>query len=46
MEVVNVPWARKSSRFSFLFEGFAMLIMMDMPIRKASQMLRCNEKSL
>lgn len=29
-----------------MFEGFAMLIMMDMPIRKASQMLRCNEKSL
>jgi transposase len=29
-----------------LFEGYAMLILADMPILKASQALRCNEKSL
>jgi len=29
-----------------MFEGYAMLILPDMPILKASQILRCNEKSL
>jgi len=29
-----------------LFEGYAMLILADMPILKASKLLRCNEKSL
>ena len=45
-KVVEAPWARKSSRFTLMFEGFAMLILADMPILKASQLLRCNEKSL
>lgn len=46
IKVVEAPWARKSSRFTLLFEGYAMLILADMPIRKASKILRCNEKSL
>jgi transposase len=29
-----------------MFEGYAMLILADMPILKASKLLRCNEKSL
>ena len=45
-KVVEAPWARKSSRFTLMFEGYAMLMMADMPILKASKMLRCNEKSL
>ena len=45
-KVVEAPWARKSSRFTILFEGYAMLILADMPILKASKLLRCNEKSL
>lgn len=45
-KVVEAPWARKSSRFTLMFEGYAMLIMADMPILKASKLLRCNEKSL
>lgn len=44
--VVEAPWARKRSRFTLLFEGYAMLILADMPILKASKVLRCNEKSL
>lgn len=44
--VVEAPWARKHSRFTLLFEGYAMLILADMPILKASKLLRCNEKSL
>jgi transposase len=45
-KVVEAPWARKHSRFTLLFEGYAMLILADMPILKASKVLRCNEKSL
>jgi Transposase and inactivated derivatives len=45
-KVVEAPWARKSSRFTLMFEGYAMLILADMPILKASKLLRCNEKSL
>lgn len=45
-KVVEAPWARKNSRFTLLFEGYAMLVLADMPILKASQALRCNEKSL
>lgn len=45
-KVVEAPWARKNSRFTLLFEGYAMLILADMPILKASKILRCNEKSL
>lgn len=45
-KVVEAPWARKNSRFTLLFEGYAMLILADMPILKASRLLRCNEKSL
>ena len=29
-----------------LFEGYAMMIMADVPRRKASRLLRCNEKTL
>ena len=45
-KVVEAPWARKHSRFTLMFEGYAMLILPDMPILKASQVMRCNEKSL
>ena len=45
-KVVDAPWARKSSRFTLLFEGYAMLILADMSISKAAKLLRCNEKSL
>lgn len=43
---VNAPYERKNSRFTLLFEGYAMLILADMPISKAAEALRCNEKSL
>jgi transposase len=31
---VNAPFERKNSRFTLLFEGYAMLILADMPIAK------------
>ena len=43
---VNAPYERKNSRFTLMFEGYAMLLLADMPRAKASQALRCDEKSL
>lgn len=43
---VNAPFERKNSRFTLLFEGYAMLILADMPRARAAAVLRCDEKSL
>lgn len=43
---VSAPFERKNSRFTLLFEGYAMLILADMPIAKTAALLRCDEKSL
>ena len=43
---INAPFERKNSRFTLLFEGYAMLILADMPRAKAAEVLRCDEKSL
>lgn len=43
---INAPFERKNSRFTLLFEGYAMLILADMPRSKVAKTLRCNEKSL
>lgn len=43
---VNAPFERKNSRFTLLFEGYAMLILADMPRARAAEVLRCDEKSL
>jgi len=43
---VNAPFERKNSRFTLLFEGYAMMILADAPIAKTSEWLRCDEKSL
>jgi transposase len=43
---VGGAWERKNSRFTLLFEGYAMLILADVPVAKAARLLRCDEKSL
>lgn len=43
---INAPFERKSSSFTLMFEGYAMLIMADTPRRKAARLLRCDEKAL
>jgi transposase len=43
---INAPFERKNSRFTLLFEGYAMMILTDAPIAKAAAWLRCDEKSL
>jgi len=44
--VVHAPFEHGHSRFTLLFEGFAMMLMQDMPIARAARVMRCNEKSL
>lgn len=46
VQQVSAPFERKDSRFTLMFEGYAMLIMASMPIAKAAKALRCDEKSL
>lgn len=43
---VNAPFERKNSRFTLLFEGYAMMLLADAPIAKAAAWLRCDEKAL
>lgn len=42
VHVVIAPWARPNSRFTLLFEVYAMLLMADMPILKVQKALRCS----
>jgi len=43
---INAPYERKNSRFTLLFEGYAMLIVADMNVAKTAALLRCDEKAL
>jgi len=43
---VNAPYERKNSRFTLLFEGYAMMLLADAPVAKAAEWLRCDEKTL
>ncbi|EGK60036.1 ISDvu5 transposase [Centipeda periodontii DSM 2778] len=43
---VNAPFERKNSRFTLLFEGYAMLLLQDVPRARSSRLLHCDEKSL
>lgn len=41
VRVVTAPWARPRSRFTLLFEAYAMLLLADMPVLKVQKALRC-----
>lgn len=46
VQQITAPFERQNSRHTLLFEGYAMLILADVPRRRASRLLRCNEKTL
>lgn len=46
VEQISAPFERKNSRFTTYFEGYAMMLMADMPRAKAAKLLRCDEKSM
>lgn len=43
---LNAPFERSGSRFTLMFEGYAMLLLESMPVARAARVLRCDEKSL
>lgn len=43
---VNVPWARKGSSFTLLFEQAAMLLVREMPVLTTANLLEMNDKRL
>lgn len=44
--VVEAPWARKGSRYTLLFESYAMLMMKSMPIENARKLLRVSHTAM
>lgn len=43
--VVTAPWARKGSRYTLLFESYAVLLAKSMPINNARKLLRISHTS-
>ena len=44
VKTVSVPWARKNSGFTLLYEAFSMLLIeSEMPVKKAAKILRIND---
>ena len=46
MHVVTAPWARKGSRYTLLFEAYAMLLAEKLPLEQARKFLRISHTSL
>ena len=46
IRVVTAPWARKNSRYTLLFESYAMLLMKSMPIENARKLMRISHTSM
>ena len=46
IRVVTAPWARTMSRYTLLFESYAMLLVKAMPIENARKLLRISHTSL
>jgi transposase len=43
---IKVPWARKGSKFTLLFEQAAMILAREMPVLAAARILEINDKRL
>jgi transposase len=43
---INVPWARKGSGFTLLFEQAAMMLVREMPVLSAARMMGITDKKL
>lgn len=46
VRMVAVPWAREGSGFTLLFEAFAMLLMREMPVSAAGEVVGCHDTRL
>jgi transposase len=43
---IEVPWARDTGDFTFLFESFAMTLCREMPVNKVSQIIKVDDNKL
>lgn len=46
IHVVTAPWARENSRYTLLFESYAMLLMKSMPVENARKLVRISHTSM
>ena len=46
IHVVTAPWARPNSRYTLLFESYAMLLMKSMPVENARKLMRISHTSM
>lgn len=46
VKMVKVPWARKGNRFTLLFEQAAMVLVREMPVSAASEIIGISDKAL
>ena len=46
VKMIKVPWARKGSRFTLLFEQAALLLVREMPVLSAARIMGITDKSL
>lgn len=46
IHVVTAPWARANSRYTLLFESYAMLLVKSMPVNHARKLLRISHTSM
>ena len=46
IHVVTAPWARPNSRYTLLFESYAMLLMKSMPVENARKIMRISHTSM
>ena len=46
IHVVTAPWSRPGSRYTLLFESYAMLLVKSMPVNQARKLLRISHTSL
>ncbi|MEI6578866.1 MAG: ISL3 family transposase [Eubacteriales bacterium] len=44
--VATAPWARKNSRYTLLFESYAMLLMKSMPIENSRKLMRTSHTAM
>ena len=46
MKLVEVPWARKGSAFTLLFEQAALTLVREMPVNAAARIIEITDKRL
>lgn len=46
VHVVEAPWARRGSRYTLLFESYAMMLMKSMPVEHARKLLRISHTAM